>query len=109
VSVVEAAAFLRDNLRCDNYFELMDSFLSTEHHLGDIDCPVLIAWSEDDTLIPQDPYGVRFPALVPHADVVTLPSVGHVPMYDDAGLVARTVLDYTATVDAADIVVPAAG
>jgi pimeloyl-ACP methyl ester carboxylesterase len=99
LSVVEAAAFLRDNLRCEIYFELMDSFLSTEHQLGDIDCPVLIAWAAYDALIPKDPYGVRFPSLVPHADFATLPSVGHVPMYDDPDLVARTILDYTATVD----------
>ena len=100
ISVADAAAFLRDNLRCSIYFELMDSFLSTTHTLGSIDCPVHIAWSEKDTLIPFQPYGIRFPKLVPQADFSTLAGVGHVPMYDDPELIARTVLGFTARLDA---------
>ena len=47
----------------------------------------------------REPYGARFPELVPDAEWVTLPGVGHVPMYDDPGLVVRTVLELTASVD----------
>lgn len=100
ISIVDAAAFLRDNLRCSIYFELMDSFLNTSATLGDIDCPVQIAWSEKDTLIPYQPYGLRFPKLAPHAEFNTLAGVGHVPMYDDPELVARTVLEFTAPINA---------
>lgn len=104
IAVVEAAAFLRDNLRCEIYFDLMDSFLSTTHTLGSIDCPVKIAWSDKDDLIPYQPYGIRFPKLVPQAEFTTLPGVGHVPMYDDPDLVARAVLDFTVAVDTAGAV-----
>lgn len=100
VSVVEAAAFVRDNLRCDVYHELMEDVLRGEHQLGSIDCPVHIAWSARDTLIPLKPYGARFPKLVPQAEFSTLPGVGHVPMYDDPDLVARTIVDFTTRVDA---------
>ncbi|MGV0791228.1 alpha/beta fold hydrolase [Mycolicibacterium sp. XJ1819] len=100
VSVVDAAAFVRDNLRCEVYHELMADVLARERHLGSIDCPVHIAWSARDTLIPLKPYGARFPKLVPQAEFSTLAGVGHVPMYDDPDLVARTILDFTTQVDA---------
>lgn len=100
ISVVEAAAFVRDNLRTEIYFELMESILTTNHELASIDCPVTIASCEKDGLIPYQPYGVRFPKLVPQAEFITLPDVGHVPMYDDPALVARTVLQFAAAVDA---------
>ncbi|OKH73777.1 hypothetical protein EB72_17905 [Mycobacterium sp. SWH-M1] len=99
ISVNDAAAFVRDNLRCSIYTDLMNSFLSTEAQLSDIDCPVHIAWSELDALIPFDPYGVRFPTLVPGARFSTVAGVGHVPMYDDPALVAQTITAFTAEVD----------
>ncbi len=100
ISIVEAAAFVRDNLRCNIYFELMEPILTTDHQLGSIDCPVTIASCEKDGLIPYQPYGLRFPKLVPQAEFITLPDVGHVPMFDDPDLVARTVLDVAAAADA---------
>jgi pimeloyl-ACP methyl ester carboxylesterase len=38
----------------------------------------------------------RFRALLPDAEFVLLPGVGHVPMPDDPALVARTILEFTA-------------
>jgi pimeloyl-ACP methyl ester carboxylesterase len=38
----------------------------------------------------------RFAALIPQADLVALPGVGHVPMADDPRLVAQAILDFTA-------------
>lgn len=95
----DALRFLHDNLECEVYFELMDSFLTTDQQLGAIDCPVQIAWAEKDTLIPFEPYGSRFGRLVPHAEFTTLPDVGHVPMYDDPRLVADAVLEFTGGID----------
>lgn len=100
ISVVEAAAFMRDNLRCEIYFDLMDSFLQGEPTLGAIDCPVHIVWGGRDSLLPYERYGLRFPELVPHAELTTLEDVGHVPMYDDPELVAKTVVDFTSAIDA---------
>lgn len=96
----DLVAFARDNVSCSIYHDLMRSFLSTEATLGQIDCPVHIAWSEMDALIPWHPYGRRFPALVPHARFSTIPGVGHVPMFDDPGLVSRIITDFTTAVDA---------
>lgn len=101
LSPADAAAFVNDNLRCEVYFELADDVVGTQHQLGAIVCPVHIAWSELDALIPCDPYGLRLPALVPNAVFTTLPDVGHAPMYDNPHLVAQTVLEMTGAVDAA--------
>ncbi|VEG47118.1 hydrolase [Mycolicibacterium flavescens] len=105
----DAAAFVQDNLRCEIYFELMGDILAGRHELGPISCPVQIAWSERDALIPYEPYGARFPEVLPDAHFVTLPDVGHVPMYDDTRLVARTVLDFAGPVDGAQGAFPVPG
>ncbi|HYF24408.1 MAG TPA: alpha/beta fold hydrolase [Baekduia sp.] len=57
--------------------------------------PVRVAWSEHDRTIPFEHFGRPFLAAVPGAEHVTLPRVGHVPMYDDPALVARTILEVT--------------
>lgn len=63
----------------------------------DIDpsCPVRLAWPVADRTIPYESYGRPFRALVPHAELVPLRGVGHVPMYDDPGLVSETILEFT--------------
>lgn len=94
-----ALDFVQDMSACTIWQPLKKWLLTTEHTLDSIDCPVRIAWAEEDALIPREPYGARFPELVPDAEWVTLPGVGHVPMYDDPELVARTVLEVTASVD----------
>jgi len=99
MSAEAALAFAHDMSECTIWQPLKEWFLTTEHTMGGIDCPVRIAWAEEDAMIPREPYGARFPELVPDAEWVTLPGVGHVPMYDDPGLVARTVLERTASVD----------
>jgi pimeloyl-ACP methyl ester carboxylesterase len=63
-------------------------------------CPVLVAWPDRDRTIPWKRYGVPFVAGIPHAEVARLRGVGHVPVYDDPALVARTVLAHTKRVDA---------
>lgn len=94
-----ALAFTAAMGECTISKPLKQWFLTTEHTLGPIDCPVRIAWSGEDALIPLEPYGARFTTLVPNAERIVLPDVGHVPMYDDPDLVVRTVLDVTSAVD----------
>lgn len=94
-----ALAFTDAVSECTVWKPLKHWFLTTEHTMGPIDCPVRIVWSDDDALIPLEPYGARFSTLVPHAERIVLPDVGHVPMYDDPQLVVRTVLDLTSAVD----------
>ena len=58
--------------------------------------PVRIAWPERDRTIPFERSGQLLVAALPGAELVRLPRVGHVPMYDDPALVVRTILAVTA-------------
>jgi pimeloyl-ACP methyl ester carboxylesterase len=61
----------------------------------DVQCPVRIAWAERDRTIPFKSYGRPMLAAIPGAELVTMPGVGHVPTYDDPGLVVDTILAVT--------------
>ncbi len=68
--------------------------------LSQIRVPVRIAFGTADLMLGAFT-APRFAALIPGADLVPLLGVGHVPMADDPGLVARTVLGFTAQARAA--------
>lgn len=59
----------------------------------DIRVPVTVAWSEKERLIPNR--GRLRDELPEHTRFVTLAGCGHVPMWDDPDLVARTILEGT--------------
>ncbi|HEY1516735.1 MAG TPA: alpha/beta fold hydrolase, partial [Solirubrobacteraceae bacterium] len=61
--------------------------------------PIKIAWPERDRTIPFSRYGRPLLEAIPEAEYVTLGGVGHVPMFDDPPLVARTILEVTRRVD----------
>jgi pimeloyl-ACP methyl ester carboxylesterase len=67
--------------------------------LGPIDCPTRIAWCSSDRVVrwPQC-YG-RFPTLVPDAEYVEMPGLGHLPMLEDPAQTVRVILDLTGRVD----------
>jgi pimeloyl-ACP methyl ester carboxylesterase len=64
--------------------------------LTGIDCPVRIAYGERDWLIRWPNYYGRLQRMFPDADYVQLDDCGHLPMWDDPELVARTILETTA-------------
>jgi len=102
-----AAHMIKGVAGCDVYqafieLTLRDGFPPS---LAPIACPVRIAWSERDRIIlPRAEYQTRLSRLVPDAEVITLAGVGHVPMHDDPELVARTITEVTARVDAGSAV-----
>jgi pimeloyl-ACP methyl ester carboxylesterase len=61
--------------------------------LDQIHCPVLIAWGTKDRLL-FGRQADRFVYAIPGAELRRLPGVGHVPMVDDPGLVASTILGF---------------
>ena len=61
--------------------------------LGEISCPVLIAWGAKDRLLFHRQAG-RFVTAIPGAEFRLLPGVGHVPMADDPALVTHTILEF---------------
>lgn len=67
--------------------------------MSHVDCPVRIAWGQNDRTIPADRHGRPLLDRVPSAEFVVMPGVGHVPMYDDPLLIVATVLEVTLAVD----------
>lgn len=68
--------------------------------LSSVEAPVTIAWSERDQVIPYDDYAPRWREAAPNARWLTLPGVGHVPMWDDPALVVHTIRESVGRVDA---------
>lgn len=58
-------------------------------------CPIRIAWPQHDRLIPYPRYRVAFAELIPGAEIIMLPGVGHAAMYDDPALVAQAIMHVT--------------
>ena len=99
----EVVALLADFEDCALFAALLDGTASL-HHLAEFDvalCPVTIAWGEKDRLIPFKRYGRPMCEAVRGAEFSTMRGVGHVPMYDDPRLIARTILQATSAVDRA--------
>jgi len=63
--------------------------------LTGIACPVRIAYGERDWLIPWPTAYERLERMLPDVEYVELPDCGHLPMWDEPELVARTILDQT--------------
>jgi pimeloyl-ACP methyl ester carboxylesterase len=62
--------------------------------LDPLPCPITIAWSEKDALVPAETHPVA-QQRIPSARFVTLKDCGHVPMIDDPRQVARVILETT--------------
>ena len=77
---------------------VLEDMLETSEYLEPLDpptCPITVAWSRQDRVLPLKHNGKRAREVVPGAEFLVLEDVGHVPMFDDPGLVARTILDVT--------------
>jgi pimeloyl-ACP methyl ester carboxylesterase len=72
-----------------------------EDQLAPIDCPVRIAWGTQDRIVPLKSASARFRTLVPGAEFVELPGLGHIPMTDDPDLVVATILELSERIDQA--------
>jgi len=98
----QAAAFMRDSVACPVYFDLMDAILrdGPPTTFADIACPTVIAWGTRDRIIPHGRYSQRLREMVPSAEWVEYPKLGHMPMCDDPELVARTITDLAALAEA---------
>ncbi len=62
--------------------------------LQQVSCPVLVAWPEQDRVLPRKAYGTPFEDGLPQAEHTVMRGVGHVAMWDDPALVADLVRDF---------------
>jgi pimeloyl-ACP methyl ester carboxylesterase len=87
-----------DLLRC----EIAQDLLRTDEALApfaSLPCPITIAWSERDRVLPMRLHGERAKTLMPGARFLVLTDVGHVPMFDAPEVVARTLIEATARLE----------
>ncbi len=91
-----AARLIRDSVGCPVYFSLMDAILrdGTPRAFDQVTCPVRLAWGTRDRILPTPRYSSRLREMLPIAEWVELPGLGHIPTWDDPTLVARTITDF---------------
>lgn len=91
----DALHMMQGVVECSIFFDFIETVLrdGPAVDLDRISCPVLIAWPEKDKIFPYERYAETFDT-VPGVEVVRLDGCGHVPMWDDPDLVARTIADF---------------
>jgi pimeloyl-ACP methyl ester carboxylesterase len=95
-SADEANAAMHDLANGPGYLELLDWVRGRRiEGLADITCRVLIAWGSRDLLLPRW-QAQRFVEALPDGlgEVKLLRGVGHLPMADNADLIASTIIDF---------------
>jgi pimeloyl-ACP methyl ester carboxylesterase len=98
IGVDEATAMLEAAGACVVFDDFIGWVRSDGRGMARMDAagiPIRIAWGQHDRLLTLKRYGRPLVDLIPGAELVVLPGVGHVPMYDDPDLVVRTILDTT--------------
>jgi pimeloyl-ACP methyl ester carboxylesterase len=85
---------MRDVLDCPAAEDLLTPVERLEP-LDPLPCPVTLAWSGCDRILPPHVYGATARKRLPRANYVLLPGLGHVPMIDDPRACADTILATT--------------
>ena len=97
ISPWDAVDMSLDPLGCTVVDDVLASLRAGRAHVEDLDqiaAPTLIAWAELDRILPLATCSPRFKREIPNVEFRVLPRVGHVPMWDDTRLVARTITDW---------------
>jgi pimeloyl-ACP methyl ester carboxylesterase len=72
--------------------------ITQEEEFIDLDrlhCPVLLIWGERDRIVPLESWGRPVEEALPHAGMLVLEGLSHLPMIDDPALVAGAVVAFT--------------
>jgi pimeloyl-ACP methyl ester carboxylesterase len=94
LTVDELVALADDLLGC----VIGEDLLATSETVGPMSplpCPVTLAWSECDRVLPLSSHGKVARERLPEAKFLVLDGVGHVPMFDEPDRVAGTILETT--------------
>jgi pimeloyl-ACP methyl ester carboxylesterase len=91
-----AAALVRGAADCPAALPLLEEARRDGYPgVGEIDCPVRIAWGSDDRLLPFGDLSRRFEELVPQAEWIELEGAGHLPQIDHPRETADVILGAT--------------
>ena len=95
----EAVLLVRSSIECtvvDDVFDTIRSGTALLQDLDTIKAPVLVAWGDKDRILPLPKHGPRFRDEIPGVEFRVLKGLGHTPMWDDPGLVTKTIADFAA-------------
>jgi pimeloyl-ACP methyl ester carboxylesterase len=91
----QALEAIRDVADCRAAEDMLEPSESIQP-LDPLPCPVTLAWSGNDHILPSHVHGATARERLPQANFLLLPNVGHVPMIDNPRLCADTILATTA-------------
>jgi pimeloyl-ACP methyl ester carboxylesterase len=112
VPAAEAVALAHSSVRCaivEDVYAVLRAGEAGVHDLDEIRVPVLVAWGDQDRILPMATHAPRLRAEIPGVEFRVLPGLGHTPMWDDPGLVATTIGDFAARHAATSVPASAAG
>lgn len=83
--------------RCDAYEHVMNAIPTQALPMpfDELPCPVRLVWGAEDRLLPIEGFSERWRRILPGAEWLVLPNVGHVPMFDDPDAVSNAILELT--------------
>jgi len=94
-----AAAMIRGAAGCEAFLPFIEAARrdGPPTDFSSIDVPIRVAWGTEDQILTYPRYWEPLRRILPpDTELVELPRLGHVPMWDDPATIARTVLDVTA-------------
>jgi pimeloyl-ACP methyl ester carboxylesterase len=93
----EARLLIESIWRCEVYDDAVRALArqAPSEPFPTLPCPFRIVWGTHDRLLPLRGYSERWMHVLPGAEWVVLPEVGHIPMYDAPELVAESILEVT--------------
>jgi pimeloyl-ACP methyl ester carboxylesterase len=92
LSFDQAVHAFNDLVGCVVAYDLLDTSENLQS-LDPLPCPITVAWSVKDRIFPPEAFAATVRERLPHARVIVLPHVGHVPMIDDPAMCAQTIID----------------
>jgi pimeloyl-ACP methyl ester carboxylesterase len=112
VPAAEAVGLARSSVNCaivDDVFAILRAGEASSKDLDQIKAPVLVTWGTKDRILPMDAHAPRLREEIPGLEFRVHPGIGHTPMWDDPGLIAKTIGDFAARHAQASAPAPAAG
>ena len=99
VPAEEAVLMTRSSIRCSVVGDVFTTMRDGTGRVVDLDqvkVPTLVAWGDKDRLLPMDKHAGRFRREIPGVHFEVMRGLGHTPMWDDPGRIAKVIGDFAA-------------
>ena len=99
VPAEEAVLMTRSSIRCSVVQDVFTTLRDGSGRVVDLDqveVPTLVAWGDKDRLLPMGKHADRFRREIPGVRFEVMHGLGHTPMWDDPGQIAKLIGDFAA-------------